>query len=378
VYSDDRFESYSNIFENAKTDLTDADKRRLISALKRMNEGDTSAVNAEDVIRYFVVHNFVVNGDSYTGTMIHNYYLYEENGALSMIPWDYNLAYGTFMGSKASDSVNMDIDQPVTGGMNDRPMIAWIFENEEYKRKYHAYFTEFLNNVDALSIIEEAEKRIAPYVEKDPAKFCTFEEFEKGVTALKKFVTLRAESVRNQLNGTGEAVDAGGLNLSDMGTMGFGRGGKGGLSASAVPTRDIGGMPLWNAGEMPSGGFPTPRKTSESSAPAGETERPNEPGRPMETEKPTSAVNGEEKTKAAEPEPKTNAVDKPNNSNWTDRNRPGQTQWKPGEDWPNGMSFPTMPGANESARTSVSSEALFIASIIVLIVSIAVALIIKH
>jgi hypothetical protein len=42
------------------------------------------------------------------------------------------------------------------------------------------------------------------------------------------------------------------------------------------------------------------------------------------------------------------------------------------------MSFPTMPGANESARTSVSSEALFIASIIVLIVSIAVALIIKH
>ena len=27
----------------------------------------------DEVLRYFVVHNFVVNGDSYTGSMIHNY-----------------------------------------------------------------------------------------------------------------------------------------------------------------------------------------------------------------------------------------------------------------------------------------------------------------
>ena len=35
-------------------------------------------VDIEEVIRYFVVHNFVLNFDSYTGSMIHNYYLYEE------------------------------------------------------------------------------------------------------------------------------------------------------------------------------------------------------------------------------------------------------------------------------------------------------------
>ena len=26
--------------------------------------------------------------------MVHNYYLYEEKGKLSIIPWDYNLAFG--------------------------------------------------------------------------------------------------------------------------------------------------------------------------------------------------------------------------------------------------------------------------------------------
>lgn len=37
--------------------------------------------------------------------MIHNYYLYEEDGQLSMIPWDYNLAFGGFSaGSGDGDS----------------------------------------------------------------------------------------------------------------------------------------------------------------------------------------------------------------------------------------------------------------------------------
>lgn len=78
-YIDDDPESYSNIFGNAKTDISDEDKQRLTEALKKLSEGDVSAVDTEDVIMYFVVHNFVCNGDSYTGNMIHNYYLYESH-----------------------------------------------------------------------------------------------------------------------------------------------------------------------------------------------------------------------------------------------------------------------------------------------------------
>ena len=80
-YTDDEFDSYSNIFDSAKTDVSDSDKKRLIASLKTLNEGNdvSSAVDIEQVIRYFVVHNFVCNGDSYTGLMIHNYYLYEED-----------------------------------------------------------------------------------------------------------------------------------------------------------------------------------------------------------------------------------------------------------------------------------------------------------
>ena len=222
-YIDDNANSYSNIFNNAKTAISEADQNRLIASLKQLSEYRDleEVVDMDQVLRYFVVHNYVVNGDSYTGSMIHNYYLYEENGQLSMIPWDYNLAYGTFSGSNASSSVNESIDEV----LSDRPMQAWIFSNEEYSARYYALYAELPETVDVQAIIDHAYALIAPYVQKDPTAFCTYEAFEQGVAAIKTFCTLRSESVALQLSGSDETVNAAGLNISDMGTMGGGMGG---------------------------------------------------------------------------------------------------------------------------------------------------------
>ena len=244
-YIDDDTDSYSNIFNNAKTDITKADKKRLISSLKSLSEYSDieSVVNVDEVLRYFVVHNFLCNGDSYTGTMIHNYYLYEENGQLSMIPWDYNLAYGTFSGNNATSSVNDPIDSPMSNDFSDRPMMNWILQSAEYTSQYHALFSEFINQFDFAKLIESTHEMIAEYVEKDPTKFGTYEQFQSGVTAMKGFFGLRTESVKGQLDGSipstadgqtadsSALIDASSVNLSDMGTMGsggggFGRGGK--------------------------------------------------------------------------------------------------------------------------------------------------------
>lgn len=249
-YIDDDADSYSNIFGNAKTDITKADKTRLIEALKNLSNGEEleSTVDIEAVIRYFVVHNFVVNSDSYTGSMIHNYYLYENDGRLQMIPWDYNLAFGSFMSmGSATSSVNDPIDTPLSvSGSGDRPMIDWIFSNEEYTELYHQIFGEFIekyfNSGYYTEMIDSVTSMISPYVEKDPTKFCTYEEFEKGVATLKEFCLLRAESVKGQLNGTigstsatqkeETLIDASHINTSDMGSMGSMGGGKGGFDGN--------------------------------------------------------------------------------------------------------------------------------------------------
>ena len=246
LYTDDAYSSYQNIFDNAKTDVTDSDKDRLIASLKQLNaqENLEEVVDVEEVIRYFVVHNFVCNFDSYTGSMIHNYYLYEEDGQLSTIPWDYNLAFGGFLGSSdATALVNYPIDTPVSGGTVDsRPMLAWIFSSEEYTQLYHQYFSQFLaewfDSGSFSQTLQQVVDLITPYVEKDPTKFCTTEEFQAGVEALEDFCLLRAQSVQGQLEGTipstdeGQSedsstlVDASSVDISAMGTMNNGGGGQ--------------------------------------------------------------------------------------------------------------------------------------------------------
>lgn len=246
-YIDDDIDSYSNIFDNAKTDVSKADKKRLIQSLKTLSSGENidDVVDVEAVIRYFVVHNFVCNYDSYTGSIIHNYYLYEDDGVLSMIPWDYNLAFGGFQAATDATSViNEPIDSPVSGGStDDRPMLAWIFNSEEYTQLYHQYFAEFIEQYFSSGYTDEliaaTQELIAPYVEKDPTKFCTYDEFEAGVSTLREFCKLRAESVSGQLDGTipstsdGQSqdnttlIDASSISISAMGSMGNGMGNMG-------------------------------------------------------------------------------------------------------------------------------------------------------
>ncbi|MBR5468224.1 MAG: CotH kinase family protein [Firmicutes bacterium] len=273
-YIDDNISSYSNIWNNAKTDIAENDKLRLIDSLKKLSNGENveSVVNIDKVIRYFVVHNYVCNGDSYTGSIIHNYYLYEENGQLEMLPWDYNLAFGTFQGGNAQSTVNTPVDAPVSGGAGeDRPMWHWIVSDEEYTQMYHQYFAEFLNTVDVQSIINNAYNLIKPYVEKDPTAFFTCEEFENGVETLRQFCNLRTLSVKKQLE-TGETttnmgfVDASLLTTSDMGSMGGGRGGFGGMPGM---DRNKGGFGNDEAPAMPDGFGGQPEGFDSSQIPNG-------------------------------------------------------------------------------------------------------------
>ena len=231
--------------------MSGKDEKRLIASLKKLSsyEDLEDVLDMDAVLRYFVVHNFVVNGDSYTGSMIHNYYLYEQDGKLSMLPWDYNLAFGGFQGSDAESAVN----DPIDDVLSDRPMQAWMFSSEEYTALYHEYYEEFLQSADIDGLIDEAYSLIAPYVEKDPTKFCTYDEFETGVQTLKNFCCLRAQSVMGQLDGsipsTSEAqkesseslVDVSAITISDMGSIGNTMGGKGGFGGRQNDTQ--GGPP---------------------------------------------------------------------------------------------------------------------------------------
>lgn len=206
---------YDNIFRNAKFDIDAEDQARLIGALKTLSEGTDleSAVNVDEVLRYFTVQVFVVNLDSYLGRTGHNYFLYEEDGIISMLPWDYNLAFATYslgMPDPINDAelyVNYPIDTPASGEiMTNRPLYHNLMKNDEYFAKYHAYFDQFIREYFESGYFvkktAETAKMISPYVKKDPTAFCSYEDHLTAVRTITDFCMLRAESVRGQLSGT--------------------------------------------------------------------------------------------------------------------------------------------------------------------------------
>ena len=250
IYSDDNPDSYSNIFNNAKTNINKKDKTRLIESIRKLNakEDLDDVVDKDEVIRYMAVHNFLCNDDSYTGMMVHNYYLYEENGKLSIIPWDYNLGFGGFAASTdATSTVNSPIDSPVSSGTTDsRPLIAWIFSDEEALAEYHQVYSRFIaENIESGWLeaeISRVQEMITPYLEKDESKFFTMDEFTKAVDTLKTFCSRRGESIRGQLDGTIPSTSAGQRNSSAL------------IDASDISTADMGSMNSTNGG----GGFGGP------------------------------------------------------------------------------------------------------------------------
>ncbi len=224
VYTDDQTESYPDIFKNRETDGGEEDDLSVIAALKGLSEAlaeydDDAAAGLEryletdEIIRYFAVHNFVLNHDSYTGPLLHNYYLCEQDGRLSLYPWDYNMSFGsfwTYLGVREFSGphtlINSGIDTPLLGApLNDRPMWRWIAENEDYLAQYHREMDRLVTGYFESGKFDEEMQAIydliLPEVENDPTAFYNVQEFTAAFKALTAICHRRAESIRLQLDG---------------------------------------------------------------------------------------------------------------------------------------------------------------------------------
>ena len=212
-YIDEQPSSYPNIFDHAKTPMVHSDQRRLIEALRQLSQGEvTTAVHTDEVLRYFVVQVFVMNWDSYLGHTGHNYILYEEEGRLWMLPWDYNLAFGTYalgMSDPIRDPnvlINYPIDTPAEGSiMRQRPLYHELMKEDALFAQYHSLFSSFLadyfDSGRFEALLQEKEALIAPYVKKDPTAFCSYADHQLAVDTLRQVCQKRKESIQGQLEG---------------------------------------------------------------------------------------------------------------------------------------------------------------------------------
>lgn len=230
-YTDDDLDSYSTIWDGAAGKVTDDDKERVVTAIRNINEGTDleTYLDVNNILKYMAVHEFVVNLDSLSGNMAHNYYLYENDGQLNIIPWDYNLSFGGMMNggmgggpgrestesSGATSMINDPIDTPFGG----TDFFDALLENEEYLAQYHEYLRqlaeEYVQGGRLQEVWERLDAQTDELIETDPTAFYTAAEYEEAKETLWTVLQLRAESVLGQLDGTIPSTDDGQQNAQD-------------------------------------------------------------------------------------------------------------------------------------------------------------------
>ncbi|WP_017473150.1 CotH kinase family protein [Amphibacillus jilinensis] len=268
VWISEDIEDYTGL--NLKTNEGTSDQSAMIAMLDAINNSDDTDLeqylNVDQMLRYFAVNTALVNLDHYQGQMKHNYYLYEQDGVFSILPWDYNMSFGGFsmgagganiddisepengdldisemnmpdfeqndgdfeirnnqdngnqnnmgMGMMGSDmmnesSINFSITEPVSGTtLEERPLLNALLSVDDYRERYESYLKEVATTYFSENYMEDMTANIASiilaYVEADPTKFTTTEEFLQGVSgdeSLVAFATARAESILAQLSG---------------------------------------------------------------------------------------------------------------------------------------------------------------------------------
>ncbi|ANA83556.1 spore coat protein CotH [Paenibacillus glucanolyticus] len=229
-------DSYTGLVMKSKSSNDDI----LIDMLDELNNGTDyeKVLDVDNVLKYVALNVVASNMDSYLGSNKQNYYLYENNGIFSVLPWDYNMAFGGL------GSSSILIDEPTQGALAERPLIAKLLEVDEYKERYHAILTEMLEGYmqqDTFNNrVAQLQELISEHVKQDPRPFYSYEEYEQSLPTLMSYVQTSSDNIQQQLDGTipsaGDGSGSGG---------GMGGGGRGGMAPGGA-----GGMMPGGAGKV--------------------------------------------------------------------------------------------------------------------------------
>ena len=233
VWNGDDISNYSAIFDNAIFKTTDIDDyTKILDMIEHLDSLDDieSYLDVDEVLKYFAANTFLVNLDSYVSNMNHNYYLYENDGIVSILPWDYNLSFAGFQAGSASNAINFPIDSPVSDSLEESPLIGKLLEVDEYKDIYHHYWNEivenFVNNGTLETLITKTDSLISSYIQNDATAFYTYDEYKASLSNLINFGYDRATSIAAQLDGSQPSTNTGTIettvDLSAMGQQGGG------------------------------------------------------------------------------------------------------------------------------------------------------------
>lgn len=159
--------------------------KEVVDAINRVTPNDykfvEDVIDVDSFLKGFAVNAVMCNYDSYNGMMPHNFYVMYNDGKMSYVGWDYNLALGGFMdyGASAESDIKTGLYQ---ADANQRPMIKNLLQVQEYYERYIGYVREItsLYSNPEQSVNAYAEL-IRNHVKSDPRFLFTADQFETNI-----------------------------------------------------------------------------------------------------------------------------------------------------------------------------------------------------
>lgn len=233
-YTGDDMNDYAEIANYAKVKGGEASMQRVVEALKTVSEGKEMEehVDFESLAKYMALQSIVVNFDCLTGHSPQNYYLREADGKISLIPWDYNLAWGGYpedeemegemlleqspeaglptdagkrTPEEVSHVVNFPIDTPFLDDQSKRTFFMNLLANEQFKALYYHYLDVLCNQYilggEFAKTLSAINSEIGEVAGTEANAFYSNEQFHKAQKTFRLVLERRAASVLGQMKG---------------------------------------------------------------------------------------------------------------------------------------------------------------------------------
>lgn len=175
-----------------KSDTGWTELRNLTKRLNQKPEEVEALLDVPAVLWMHAFNNAIVNLDSYTGQLCHNYYLYRApNGQFTPVVWDMNLAFGAFRFLDSWEPLSDEELQtlsPFVVYKNKnplRPLITNLLSQERYRKLYAGYLLtiheDFLASGKLLKRATVLQQKIRTAVSQDNNRLYPFEDFSKNL-----------------------------------------------------------------------------------------------------------------------------------------------------------------------------------------------------
>ena len=193
-YNTSDMDKKSNEDENDFSDV-----RALYDVLHNSNRTNNSTQWQSDLeevfdvdhfLKYLAANNVIQNWDTY-GNMTHNYFLYNNEGKLTWIPWDNNEA---FQVGKMGGAISLSTSEVGS----DWPIIRYIMDVPSYESAYRSYLKDFTSEVYEPSrmstLLDTYQNLIDSYASQEYSSFGSY------VQSLKSHVSARQQAVNAFIN----------------------------------------------------------------------------------------------------------------------------------------------------------------------------------